>query len=107
LRAPTLIGIDYFQLLGGFDAQEVDQPFARFDRNRRDRIAGLGRGLGGARPDRVLIISNSDRAVRAILILLCMVAIVPVTMRALARIMRVEARNGYRACQKALTRSLR
>lgn len=51
--------------------------------------------------------TGSDRAVRIILTLVCVLAIVPLTMMVLTKVMRLEARNSYRYCQKALTRSLR
>jgi hypothetical protein len=96
-----------FQLLGGFSAQEVDEVFAPFDRGHCGRIAGLRRGLGRLGPDRLLIMSSSDRAVRAILTLVCLVAIVPMTIAALAQITRLEALSACRRRQRALTRSFR
>jgi hypothetical protein len=84
----------------------VDRSFARFNRNWCDRIPARSRNLGCA-PDRVLIMARSDRALRIILTLLCVIAIVPVSMTALAQVMRLEARNSYQACQKAIARALR
>jgi hypothetical protein len=91
-------------VLGDFDALEVDQAFARFD---RARIAPRGRRLGCAGPDRVLSMKGRDKAVRTILTLLCMVAFVWMTMTALAHILRLEVRAGLLTCQKAVTRALR
>ena len=51
--------------------------------------------------------ARSDRALRIILTLLCVIAIVPVSLTALAQVMRLEARNSYQACQKAIARALR
>lgn len=75
---------------------------------RTDRIADRGRRLDRASLDWVLIMTGADKAVlRVVLIILCMVAFVPVAITALAQIMRLEARRGYRICQRAVVRSMR
>jgi hypothetical protein len=86
-------------MIGGSDAQSVDQIFAR---SCCDWIARSGCGLDYAGLKRVLIMSTSDRALRLAFILLCLFAILPVTITALAQIVCVEFGAGYRACKKAL-----
>jgi hypothetical protein len=51
--------------------------------------------------------NNPGRTERAILVLVCLVAIFPLMLTALAQIIRIEARSGCRTYLKALTRSLR
>lgn len=47
---------------------------------------------------------TSDRAVWAILTVVCLVAVVPMTITALVQIIRLETFSAYRTCHKALTR---
>jgi hypothetical protein len=82
----------------------VAHAFACFDRDRR---AGRSRRLGRAGLDWILIMTGADRAVRVVLTTLCLVALVPLAMTALAQTMRLEARRGYRSCQRAFIRSMR
>jgi hypothetical protein len=79
----------------------MDQAFAR---NRSD-LARRGGRLGRIGTDRFLIMKPSDRAERLVLTLLCILAIVPVTIMALATITRLEVSAGYRACQRVIVRS--
>jgi hypothetical protein len=82
----------------------VGKAFSYFDRHRRGRIAGLRGGLGCPRTVRLLIMHAGHRAVRGLMILLCVLAIAPFAIAALSQIVVLEARAGYAACKKALTR---
>jgi len=77
----------------GFDAQEVCEAFSRFNRDRRYRTADLCRSLGCAGHDRILIMRDEDRATRAILTLVCLLAIVPIAIAALFQIVAQELRS--------------
>ena len=48
--------------------------------------------------------AGSDRAERIILTIVCLFAIAPMTIVALAKIINLEARNGYRTLLKQLSR---
>ena len=87
---------------GGSDAQKVDQAFTCLDRTRR---AGRRSGLDCAGTDRILIMTYGEKPVRVILILVCLALFVPVVLTALARIVRLEAGAGWKACRNAITRA--